>query len=357
MLKYVSQKQEHFSPKLGPFSMFCMLAHCTLIPRLECIWWNFQQCAVWITFFSFFHIWHILTWEHLTNHCTDDTDNNITKTDTVRNLTWSDKDWYDLKSDKGWYDLTWSEKDWHHPKGSSCKCGMEGTQRIVGGEDSTVFNQSVMQARQRNTKKDRKDSYPKYSEWKISLAGLDQLWLDGRLESGRMRGNSSCNQLGCHRGALYQVRRLFTSKNARKDSWGTNFEAFVLLHHFVKRKRMSNWNCFNCLIVCLTFGVSLLPKSVRTQIQPGSVSPSGKPEQRQRTTFPLCLESSTSAATVTASTPKGFGSIDLQAPKILPGKMSSSQLTRSCTRITTPLSLCPTTSPCSSSLRRLNSTK
>ena len=198
---------------------------------------------------------------------------------------------------------------------------------------------------------------PKYSEWKISLAGLDQLWFDGRLESGRMRGNSSCNQLGCHRGALYQVRRLFTSENARKDSWGTNFEAFVLLHHFVKRKRMSNWNCFNCLIVCLAFGVSLLPKSVRTQIQPGSVSPSGKPEQRQRTTFPLCLASSTSAATVTASTPKGFGSIDLQAPKILPGKMSSLKLTRSCTRITTPLSLCPTTSPCSSSLRRLNSTK
>ena len=269
-------------------------------------------------------------------------------------LTWSDKDWYNLKSDKGWYFLTWSEKDWHHPKGSSCKCGMEGTQRIVGGEDSTVFNQSVMQARQRNTKKDRKDrkdSYPKYSEWKISLAGFDQLWLDGRLESGRMRGNSCCIQLGCHRGALYQVRRLFTSENAKKDSWGTNFEAFV------KQRQMSNWNCFNCLIVCLTFGVSLLPKSVRTQIQPGSVSPSGKPEQRQRTTFPLCLASSTSAATVTASTPKGFGSLDLQAPKILPGKMSSLKLTRSYTRITTPLSLCPTTSPCSSSLRRSNSTK
>ena len=267
-------------------------------------------------------------------------------------MIWQRLIWFEI-----WQRLIWSEKDWHHPKGSSCKCGMEGTQRIVGGEDSTVFNQSVMQARQRNTKKDRKDSYPKYSEWKISLAGFDQLWLDGRLESGRMRGNSGCNQLGCHRGALYQVRRLFTSENAKKDSWGTNFEAFVLLHHFVKRKRMLNWNCSNCLIVCLAFGVSLLPKSVRTQIQPGSVSPSGKREQRQRTTFPLCLASSTSAATVTASTPKGFGSLDLQAPKILPGKMSSSKLTQLCTRITTPPSPCPTTSPCSSSLRRSNSTK
>ena len=272
----------------------------------------------------------------------------LTKIDMIWNLTKADMIWHDLRKTDITPKVRAANAGWKEPNGLS-------------GEKIPRYsiNQSWKQDKeiQRKTKKDRKDSYPKYSEWKISLAGLDQLWFDGRLESGRMRGNSCCNQLGCHRGALYQVRRLFTSKNARKDSWGTNFEAFVLLHHFVKRKRMSNWNCFNCLIVCLTFGVSLLPKSVRTQIQPGSVSPSGKPEQRQRTTFPLCLESSTSAATVTASTPKGFGSIDLQAPKILPGKMSSSQLTRSCTRITTPLSLCPTTSPCSSSLRRLNSTK
>ena len=180
---------------------------------------------------------------------------------------------------------------------------------------------------------------PKYSEWKISLAGLDQLWFDGRLESGRMWGNSSCNQLGCHRGALYQVRRLFTSENAKKDR-GPNFEAFVFLHHFLKQRKGF-----------------ITPQICKNSNPARSFSPSGKQEQRQRTTFPLCWASSTSAATVTASTPKGFGSLDLQAPKILPGKMSSSKLTQSCTRITTPPSPCPTTSPCSSSLRRSNSTK
>ena len=104
----------HFSPKLGPFSMFCMLAHCTLIPRLECIWWNLQQCAVWITFFSFFHIWHILPWEHLTNHWHD-----LTKIDIIWNLTKADIFWHDLRKTDITPKVRAANAGWKEPNGLS----------------------------------------------------------------------------------------------------------------------------------------------------------------------------------------------------------------------------------------------
>ena len=95
---------------------------------------------------------------------------------------------------------------------SNCTCGLEGiSQRIVGGEDSMVIINHNLQTQLLSQICICSIFNLSHPEWKISLDGCAQLFLNGRLKPRWLRSNSYCLQLGRHCCSLHSVSgRLFS---------------------------------------------------------------------------------------------------------------------------------------------------